>query len=79
MCGPKPPKPQKPQPNYELIRESEAVREQQSQQRSELKRMRLEDRMGRLGNRFGRASLFTGSQGGAGYNAPVARQLFTQG
>lgn len=78
MCGKKPPKPEKPQPNYELIRETEAQRQVDSTQRAELKRMRLEDRIGRYGNRFGRASLFTGGQGGIGYAAPVARQMFTQ-
>lgn len=77
MCGGAP-KPPKPQANYELIRESEAARETQSRQRAELKRMRLEDRIGKLGNRFGRASLFSGSQGGAGYGGAATRTMFDQ-
>lgn len=75
MCGKKPKTPA-PQPNYELMREADATRQVQSNQRSELKRMRLEDRIGKLGNRFGRASLFSGGQGGVGYGAPVARTMF---
>jgi hypothetical protein len=77
MCGGAP-KPPKAQPNYELVREAAATRDSQSRQRAELKRMRLEDRIGSLGNRFGRASLFSGSQGGSGYGGAPTRTMFDQ-
>lgn len=75
MCGGTPKTPA-PQPNYELARQARETRDMQISQRAELKKARLEDRIGSLGNRFGRASLFAGGQGGVGYPAPVTRQMF---
>lgn len=71
MCGSAPSAP-RPQPNYTLMREAKEQRLLQAEQRAELKRQRFEAIVGMGSNRFGRASLITGSQGGTGYAPPRA-------
>lgn len=78
MCGGGP-KPPKPQPNYALIEQSKSVRDAEIRARHEQKRARTEDMIGKYGNRFGRASLFSGGQGGIGFSATGVRSLFEPG
>jgi hypothetical protein len=45
--------------------------------RTDNKEQRKNLRLGMLGMRFGRSSLLTGSRGGMGYAAPMARSLLS--
>lgn len=83
MCGKKPkaPKPTKAQ----LAAEADAAEqrrqalEEQRAIRTENKEERKRMRLGMLGMQYGRQSLLTGSRGGMGYSAPMARSLLTVG
>lgn len=76
MCfSPKVPK-VKPDPNVSI-----QIQEQEQQVRDNKtlnKQIRLDDAMQLLSGRIGRASLFSGGTGGAGYASPVARSLFVR-
>lgn len=79
MCGSKP-KPPKPTPD-QIAAEKEAalLREMELQRQREIradnKKSRLEFMIAKLGNRYGRSNLLTGSRGGQGYAAPQVRSL----
>lgn len=74
MCGSAPKAP-KPQPNYELMRDSQLARDAQAAQRASYKKSRLDALFGLQSNRFGRAALFSAGPGGAGFDAPRAMQV----
>lgn len=78
MCFSKPKIPPV-QADPELARQQMEARQAAATDRANLKDQRVADAMARLGGRYGRSSLFTGTSGGAGYAAPQARSLFVQG
>lgn len=83
MCGkkPKPPKPTKAQIQAEkdAAEQRRLSMEEQRAVRTQYKEERKQMRLGMLGMRFGRSSLLTGSRGGMGYAAPMARPLLSVG
>lgn len=82
MCGkPKPPKPTKAQKQAEkdAAEQRRLALEEQRSIRAYNKEQRKQMRLGMLGMRLGRQSLLTGSRGGLGYAAPVARPLLAVG
>ena len=83
MCGIlKKPKPTKPTAE-QVAAEKDAATErklsldEQYAARTANKEQRKNMRLGLLGMRFGRSSLLTGSRGGMGYAAPMARPLLS--
>jgi hypothetical protein len=82
MCFPKPPKPPAASSTGSstadpaLQRQRIQVEEDNAVIKAENKDARMEDQLALLQGRIGRASLFSGGRGGAGYAAPLGRSLF---
>jgi hypothetical protein len=75
MCGskPKPPPPADTSVDQELIIQRQAAEEQDAALKAVNKQSRMDQSLALMSGRMGRKSLFTGSQGGAGY--PRSRSL----
>lgn len=75
MCfsGPKPPK---VYPDTELLRQQEEARSNAAADRALAKARRTGEAAGQVNGLLGRASLFSGQAGGAGFGQLSARSLF---
>jgi hypothetical protein len=78
MCFKKP-KPPVVQADPELERERAEAKQVAREERRANKQSRLEEMLARSGGKFGRSSMFSGSAGGSGFAAPLARSLFVEG
>jgi hypothetical protein len=75
MCF-KPKKPPPVLPDTELLAQNEQQKELMLAEKTKAKQRRMEDSLAMLSGTYGRASLLSGSAGGAGFAMPLARSLF---